>query len=391
MCIRDRARGWQIRKFVGPLLVERRQLQAPVQDQEARRAAQPKEGVETSTIGAGGSKGSQQGKRALKCEVPGQQVAPKAQGQVAGKGSQPRQRTKWSHLSEAPDLDALVMAAPWLPLFDMLLGAEGAAPKAQKITLTLAMVSAVWLHSMKFLYLTRYRQIPIMLMSTARSRPTSKTAVAVGKVEPLVPKLEEGSGNAPHEQERQLARPRQPALRNCRPVGMALPYLITPGQTHVAKPVRRVSQEWSRLVTERLRLMGGLWTLAGGVSEASERRRPKPPKPEPLRWKQRESQPPQEQVESACGPATPKEKAPALTVAAGSLIYHDDTYPTVAVVQPALYGISPGKEAKETQTDHYLDDSFPEGAVPMAESPTCLLYTSPSPRDRQKSRMPSSA
>ena len=28
---------------------------------------------------------------------------------------------------------------------------------------------------------------------------------------------------------------------------------------------------------------------------------------------------------------------------------------------------------------------------PIAEVETCLLYTSPSPRDRQKSRMPSSA
>ena len=30
-------------------------------------------------------------------------------------------------------------------------------------------------------------------------------------------------------------------------------------------------------------------------------------------------------------------------------------------------------------------------AAPQGESWTCLLYTSPSPRDRQKSRMPSSA
>ena len=29
--------------------------------------------------------------------------------------------------------------------------------------------------------------------------------------------------------------------------------------------------------------------------------------------------------------------------------------------------------------------------MPMAMAMTCLLYTSPSPRDRQKSRMPSSA
>ena len=31
------------------------------------------------------------------------------------------------------------------------------------------------------------------------------------------------------------------------------------------------------------------------------------------------------------------------------------------------------------------------GIVPIATHNTCLLYTSPSPRDRQKSRMPSSA
>ena len=31
-----------------------------------------------------------------------------------------------------------------------------------------------------------------------------------------------------------------------------------------------------------------------------------------------------------------------------------------------------------------------EGAIPLSIN-TCLLYTSPSPRDRQKSRMPSSA
>ena len=31
------------------------------------------------------------------------------------------------------------------------------------------------------------------------------------------------------------------------------------------------------------------------------------------------------------------------------------------------------------------------GAVALVECGVCLLYTSPSPRDRQKSRMPSSA
>ena len=33
----------------------------------------------------------------------------------------------------------------------------------------------------------------------------------------------------------------------------------------------------------------------------------------------------------------------------------------------------------------------PQTIEPAAEKQTCLLYTSPSPRDRQKSRMPSSA
>ena len=33
----------------------------------------------------------------------------------------------------------------------------------------------------------------------------------------------------------------------------------------------------------------------------------------------------------------------------------------------------------------------PDGRISMPQAGTCLLYTSPSPRDRQKSRMPSSA
>ena len=32
-----------------------------------------------------------------------------------------------------------------------------------------------------------------------------------------------------------------------------------------------------------------------------------------------------------------------------------------------------------------------QGRFPIDPPPSCLLYTSPSPRDRQKSRMPSSA
>ena len=49
-----------------------------------------------------------------------------------------------------------------------------------------------------------------------------------------------------------------------------------------------------------------------------------------------------------------------------------------------------------TRHSYYLtltSDELPgvEGVGECATLPDCLLYTSPSPRDRQKSRMPSSA
>src|SRR5678809_1598494 len=52
------------------------------------------------------------------------------------------------------------------------------------------------------------------------------------------------------------------------------------------------------------------------------------------------------------------------------------------------------RQAQETLAEaceHYtqLYDLSPAGYVTL--TPDCLLYTSPSPRDRQKSRMPSSA
>ena len=53
---------------------------------------------------------------------------------------------------------------------------------------------------------------------------------------------------------------------------------------------------------------------------------------------------------------------------------------------------------EESQTNPELDDFIDDvlsGAAENAEDDVnvgdCLLYTSPSPRDRQKSRMPSSA
>ena len=50
-----------------------------------------------------------------------------------------------------------------------------------------------------------------------------------------------------------------------------------------------------------------------------------------------------------------------------------------------------------TSSDIYLDYTLtgggggPAGVAEVDGIATCLLYTSPSPRDRQKSRMPSSA
>ena len=39
----------------------------------------------------------------------------------------------------------------------------------------------------------------------------------------------------------------------------------------------------------------------------------------------------------------------------------------------------------------YVQRLFDNAFIPFDPANTCLLYTSPSPRDRQKSRMPSSA
>src|SRR5678810_952597 len=56
-----------------------------------------------------------------------------------------------------------------------------------------------------------------------------------------------------------------------------------------------------------------------------------------------------------------------------------------------------GRIAVSAAARHFIDRYFPgdykviPNGVDVARFATCLLYTSPSPRDRQKSRMPSSA
>ena len=51
------------------------------------------------------------------------------------------------------------------------------------------------------------------------------------------------------------------------------------------------------------------------------------------------------------------------------------------------------EDAEECVNDAYLNtwNSIPPNKPKMLSTYLCLLYTSPSPRDRQKSRMPSSA
>ena len=76
-------------------------------------------------------------------------------------------------------------------------------------------------------------------------------------------------------------------------------------------------------------------------------------------------------------------------------IFHPITYQVIkldgltSLLNSAL--VSGGDEVPE---GHYEEDNMKATVVPNRNKillQTCLLYTSPSPRDRQKSRMPSSA
>ena len=62
----------------------------------------------------------------------------------------------------------------------------------------------------------------------------------------------------------------------------------------------------------------------------------------------------------------------------------DITLGGVTYEYPSTYGLGPNCSAADTGLSPYCSATTPPEWC-------CLLYTSPSPRDRQKSRMPSSA
>ena len=58
--------------------------------------------------------------------------------------------------------------------------------------------------------------------------------------------------------------------------------------------------------------------------------------------------------------------------------------------QDPNFNVMPAEEFLHKDVDAFGNPKYSEKDT-LARQMTCLLYTSPSPRDRQKSRMPSSA
>ena len=69
---------------------------------------------------------------------------------------------------------------------------------------------------------------------------------------------------------------------------------------------------------------------------------------------------------------------------------NEETFPTQSLTIPDT-----SSHIDENQESWYLEDFDQDSISPenleLDQYQPCLLYTSPSPRDRQKSRMPSSA
>ena len=59
--------------------------------------------------------------------------------------------------------------------------------------------------------------------------------------------------------------------------------------------------------------------------------------------------------------------------------------------RPVSYGTFPNENNPNTVTEQDFDHDFLYRGGTFGPTRTCLLYTSPSPRDRYISRMPSSA
>ena len=58
---------------------------------------------------------------------------------------------------------------------------------------------------------------------------------------------------------------------------------------------------------------------------------------------------------------------------------------------PVIVAVKKNKSVTSNQILHLFNEKVAKYKIPKEVVFVCLLYTSPSPRDRQKSRMPSSA
>ena len=77
----------------------------------------------------------------------------------------------------------------------------------------------------------------------------------------------------------------------------------------------------------------------------------------------------------------------------GAFVHISEYEPKQPQLEPKPTNADPQalQRARPARTGFPTEDFLPENPIVTASNTTCLLYTSPSPRDRQKYRMPSSA